>query len=50
MDSCNTGDHTDGDHIHTDITTCNAEEPQQKYRHERLLGGREAFKLLFHTL
>ena len=28
--SCYSGDHTAEDHIHTDITTCNIEEPQQK--------------------
>ena len=32
MDSCKTGDHITGDHIHTEITTCSTEEPQQKYR------------------
>ena len=32
MDSCYAGDHTAGDHIHTDITTRNTEEQQQKYR------------------
>ena len=32
MNSCNTGDHTIIDHIHAHITTCNTEEPQQKYR------------------
>ena len=31
MGSCYSGD-TAEDHIHTDITTCNIEEPQQKYR------------------
>ena len=31
MDSCYTGGHTASDHILTDITTCNNEEPQQKY-------------------
>ena len=30
MDSCNTGDHTAGDYMHTDITTFNFEELQQK--------------------
>ena len=32
MSSCYSGDHIAKDHIHTDITTCNIEEPQQKYR------------------
>ena len=32
MGSCYLGDHIAGDHINTDITTCNNEEPQQKYR------------------
>ena len=31
MGSCHSGDHIAEDHIHTDITTCNIEEPQQKY-------------------
>ena len=31
MDSCYTADHTAGDHIHTDITTCNTKRPKQKY-------------------
>ena len=30
--SCYSGDCFAGDHIHTDITTCNIEEPQQKNR------------------
>ena len=42
MGSCYSGDHIAGDHIHTGITTCNIEEPQQKYRlgtvSNRLLG------------
>ena len=38
---CYSGDHNAEDHIHTDITACNIEEPQQTYRlgHNRLLGG-----------
>ena len=32
MGSCYTGDHFAGGHIHTDITTCNTEKYQQKYR------------------
>ena len=32
MGSCYSGDHIAEDHIQTDITTCNIEEPQQKYR------------------
>ena len=43
MGSCYLGDHIAGDHIDTDITICNIEEPQQKYRHRtasnRLMGG-----------
>ena len=30
MGSCYSGDHIAGDQIHTDITSCNIEEPQQK--------------------
>ena len=32
MVSCYSGDHIAEDHIHTDITTCNTDELQQKYR------------------
>ena len=32
MGSCYSGNHIAKDHIHTDITTCNTEEPQHKYR------------------
>ena len=32
MGSCYSGDHTTRDHINTDITICNTEEPQQTYR------------------
>ena len=32
MGSCNSGDHIAEDHVHMNITTCNTEEPQQKYR------------------
>ena len=43
MDSCNTGDHAAGDHIHTGITTGNTGKAQQKYHlgtvSKRLLGG-----------
>ena len=43
MDSCLTGDHTAGYHTNTHITTCNTEEPPQKYRlgtvSKRLRGG-----------
>ena len=31
MGSCYSGDHIAGDYIHTDITACNIEEPQQNY-------------------
>ena len=31
-----TVDHIAGDHIHTDITTCNIEKPEQKYRVEKV--------------
>ena len=34
MGSCYTGDHTDRDHIHLDITTCYINESQLKYRLE----------------
>ena len=32
MSSCYSGHHIAEDHVHTDITTRNNEEPQQKYR------------------
>ena len=32
MGSCYSGDHIAEGHTHTDITTCNIEEPQKKYR------------------
>ena len=32
MVNCYSGDQIAGDHAHTDITICNIEEPQQKYR------------------
>ena len=32
MGSCYSGNHIVGDYIHTDLTTFNIEEPQQKYR------------------
>ena len=32
MGSCYSGDQIAGDHMHTDITTCNIDEPQHKYR------------------
>ena len=32
MSNCYSGDNIAGDHIHTGITTCNIEEPQQRYR------------------
>ena len=32
MGSCYSDDHIGGDHLHTEITTCNSEEQQQKYR------------------
>ena len=32
MGSNYSGNHTVKDHVHTDIKTCNTEEPQQKYR------------------
>ena len=31
MGSSNSGDHIAEDHIHTDLTSCNMEEPQHKY-------------------
>ena len=44
MDRCYSGDNIAENHLHTDITTCNIEEPQQKYRLERSVvdywGGR----------
>ena len=46
MGNCYSGDHIAKDHIHnvhTDIPTCNIEEPEQKYRlgtvSDRLLGA-----------
>ena len=43
MGSCYSGNHTGEDYIHMDITTCNIEEPQQKYHlgtvSNRLLGA-----------
>ena len=35
MGSFYTRGHTAGDHIHTDIRTCNTEAPKQKYPLER---------------
>ena len=32
MGSCKSGDRVAEDHIHTEITTCNIEESQQKFR------------------
>ena len=32
-------DHIAVDHIHADITICNIEEPQQKYRFETVSNG-----------
>ena len=32
MGSCYSGDHITEDHLHTDKTTGNIKEPQQKYR------------------
>ena len=47
MGSCFSSDHIAEDHIHTDITTCNIEEPQQKYRigtvSNKLQGGLNMF-------
>ena len=44
MGSYYSGDHIAGDHINADITACNTDEPQQKYRlgtdSNRLLGSR----------
>ena len=44
MDSCYSGDHIAGDFMHTNITTCNIEEPQKKCRlgmvSNKLLVGR----------
>ena len=43
MGRCYSGDSTAEDNIHTDIKTCNIEEPLQKYRlgtvNYRLLGA-----------
>ena len=43
MGSCYLGDHIAGNHIYSDKSTCNIEEPQQKCRHGtvsyRFLGG-----------
>ena len=39
MGSCDSGDDIPEDHIHTDITTCNIEEPQQKYRLGTVITG-----------
>ena len=51
MDSCHSGDHIAKDHIHTYITTCNIEEPQQKYRlgtvRDRKIGGSGGLILVF---
>ena len=41
MDSCYTGDYNPRDHLHSDITTCNKEELQQKYALEQ--GAKEHF-------
>ena len=45
------GDHKPGDHIHKDITICNIEEQQQKYRlgtvSNRLLAGGGELKLVY---
>ena len=58
MGSCYSEDDIVGDHIHTDIRTCNTEEPQQKNRlgtdNNRLLGrawgGREGLSIhLIHV-
>ena len=47
MDSCYSGDHIAGDHIHTDMITSYTEEPQQKYRlgpvSNRLMSGLNMF-------
>ena len=47
MGNCYSGDHISEDHTHTDITTCNIEEPKQKYLlgtvSYRLLGGLNMF-------
>ena len=55
MNSCYTGDHTAGDHMYTDMTTCNTEEPQKEYYlgmvSKRLMGkegeGRRGRKKIF---
>ena len=43
MSSCYSGDHIAEDQIHIDISSCNIEEPQQKYLlgtvSNRLFGG-----------
>ena len=47
MGNCDRGDHIAGNHIQTDITRCDIEDPQQKYRlgtiSNRLLGGLTCF-------
>ena len=47
MGSCYSDDHIAGDHIYTNLTTCNIEEPLQKYClgtiRNRLLGGLSIF-------
>ena len=49
MGSCHSGDHVAEDHIHTDISKRNIEEPQQKCRlgmaSNRLLGSDLSMKL-----
>ena len=47
MGICYLDDHNAEDHIHMDITTCNLEEPQQKYR----LGWMTCdFNVLFNSI
>ena len=47
MDSCYSGDHITEDNLHTDITTSDTEEPQQKYRLGHLFP--QCFKSFFLT-
>ena len=39
MGSCNLGDLIAGGHIYVDMTTCNIQEPQQKYRLGTITNG-----------
>ena len=39
MGSCNLGDLIAGDHINVDMTTCNIQDSQQKYRLGTITNG-----------